>query len=279
MPHSPPPHRYGLKGQLDATLRVEVTSRDPMHGQARVNSYFPPVPPTTTGRQGTWAGQVVSTSAGGEATRSYLVPFEFKSGREYMGHRGQVRQSRCGTWGGRHAMPFGGATHRVSCPPTDPQVLLYLLLMDKPPSADCLLPPPQVSLYLLLMEERYGQDVDLGLLWNIHNTGVQAVKKVGGAPTMVYNVACTLLRCAQRHGHTGLLPHPINACYVHCGTVPAPLMPKYTLAGAPRGGSSDQSSEPPGRPHGPSIGAERVSTAARAADAPGLVRLRALPGR
>ena len=30
------------------------------------------------------------------------------------------------------------------------------------------------------MEERYGQDVDLGLLWNIHNTGMQAVKKVGG---------------------------------------------------------------------------------------------------
>ena len=105
-----------------------------MHGQARVNTYFPPVPPTTTGGQGTaaehgssscrlgraeermvasagtsgggaggsersgggWAGQVVGTSAGGEVTRSYLVPFEFKSGREYMGHRGQVRQCRSG---------------------------------------------------------------------------------------------------------------------------------------------------------------------------------------
>ena len=132
-----PPLRYGLKGQLDATLRVEVTCRDPMHGQARVNTYFPPVPPATTGRQGTatehgssgsgsgschlgraedrtaamagtsdgagrsgrgggWAGQVVGTSACGEVTRSYLVPFEFKSGREYMGHRGQVRQCRSG---------------------------------------------------------------------------------------------------------------------------------------------------------------------------------------
>ena len=36
----------------------------------------------------------------------------------------------------------------------------------------------QVSLYLLLMEERYGQEVDLGLLWNINSSDMQAVRKV-----------------------------------------------------------------------------------------------------
>ena len=36
----------------------------------------------------------------------------------------------------------------------------------------------QVSLYLLLMEERYGQEVNLGLLWNINNSDMQAVRKV-----------------------------------------------------------------------------------------------------
>ena len=61
-----------------------------------------------------------------------------------------------------------------------------------------------MSLYLLLME-RYGQDVDLGLLWNIHNTGMQAVKKVGGAPAIVSDVACKPLRCA--HSITAGLTH------------------------------------------------------------------------
>lgn len=47
--------RYGLKGQIDATLRVEVISR-----------------------------------AGGPSS-SHLVPFEYKSGKDYaLGHRGQL---------------------------------------------------------------------------------------------------------------------------------------------------------------------------------------------
>ena len=55
---------------------------------------------------GGWAGQVVGTSAGGEVTRSYLVPFEFKSGREYIGHRGQVRRFRSGARGGRQLLRY-----------------------------------------------------------------------------------------------------------------------------------------------------------------------------
>ena len=122
--------RYGLKGQLDGTLRVQVTSRDPLQGQARIDQYLsasvgraatsgvsgstsgwsvgvscstdgrtasaPSVPSNGAmgraggGSGGVWSGGVVRSSGGGEVTRSYLVPFEFKSGKEYMGHRGQV---------------------------------------------------------------------------------------------------------------------------------------------------------------------------------------------
>ena len=33
--------------------------------------------------------------------------------------------------------------------------------------------PAQVSLYLLLMSERYGHEVDLGLLWNLQKPVMQ----------------------------------------------------------------------------------------------------------
>ena len=140
--------RYGLKGQLDATLRVHVTSRegDPSltgGGQVGIDRFLsgganaqgasgaaggnalaskprqvsdPTVascssargsigsgamvsgsirgasrtsPATSSGAL--WSGEAVSSSGlGSEVTRSYLVPFEFKSGKDFIGHRGQV---------------------------------------------------------------------------------------------------------------------------------------------------------------------------------------------
>ena len=138
--------RYGLKGQLDATLRVHVTSRegDPSltgGGQVGIDRFLsgganaPGVKAfgehalasktrqvsdlgvvscssargsvgsgamvsgssrgasrtsSSTSSGALWSGEAVSSSAGGEVTRSYVVPFEFKSGKDFIGHRGQV---------------------------------------------------------------------------------------------------------------------------------------------------------------------------------------------
>jgi hypothetical protein len=134
--------RFGLKGQLDATLRVEVTRKEksgsqpfmPSKGRAHFKPLVPAVQASTASYKphphssgcsvptvlasstsnasstvSSWCGKVVRRggaaapsgschgqgSGGGgnateEVTRSMLVPFEFKSGKEYMGHRGQV---------------------------------------------------------------------------------------------------------------------------------------------------------------------------------------------
>ena len=122
--------RYGLKGQLDATLRVHVTSKDPSLPRGGLAGLERPstsrmttvqtagaasssergTGPSSTRCSGeggatagrvaslsslpspgaSWSGGVVSRSADGEVTRSFLVPFEFKSGKSFVGHRGQV---------------------------------------------------------------------------------------------------------------------------------------------------------------------------------------------
>ena len=68
------------------------------------------------------------------------------------------------------------------------------------------------------MEERYGQDVDLGLLWNIHNTGMQAVKKVGGGHQLWFTMWRASFFAASHGVRAGLaysLP-PSTHALRHC---------------------------------------------------------------
>ncbi|GAX73855.1 hypothetical protein CEUSTIGMA_g1305.t1 [Chlamydomonas eustigma] len=181
--------RFGLKGQLDATLRVEVTRTEMVgthpsashrigpagslttttsansnlashhpSGNAAVDSGCP-VPSMTASCTSNATSSVPSWS--GEVVRQRPVP----SIRTYSSGPGAK----------------GGAMEEVT--------RSVLVPFEFKSGKEYMGHRGQVALYLLLMEERYGQEFDLGLLWNIHNPGMQAVQKVGSTEG-AYNDTC-----------------------------------------------------------------------------------------
>eukprot|EP00798_Chlamydomonas_sp_ICE-L_P015376 gene15376-21461_t len=153
---------FGLKGQIDATLRVELSTPKPTQMQA---------PPSWGGRAQPSGHHMGSTSGG---NRDPPV-FKGSAGQQQQlgpTGRGKVFGPSSGGQQGSRPHPWQAdlATRpqlhlATSATPSDEQVRSALVPFEYKSGKDFM--GHRVSLYLLLIEERYKNNPDLGLLWNV----------------------------------------------------------------------------------------------------------------